>query len=448
MANRKKYMIGGVLQVASAGLSLYNQQQAAKLARDQERTQRELEHKLQYENDLAFLDTYNSSGSSTNYYKKGGMFSLNKRNVGNKKNFKPMGDGVFEINGPSHNSGGVKLGKAEVEGGELIRVTPGGIKVLSDSTKDFGFSPAKNATKGNRTTARNFEDSYALQETIKAIQGVDSSKKKFKKGSTIDPSMLTTEQEKPLQLESWMTDSNVWDTNGTSSNSEELKPTVYGGNYNAAPYLIDNVMNLITTANTPKVPKPAMMPLVRLNSDVNFDPQISAVKENERNNINLIDKGISDANAATALKIKAGNVATNDINAIRANEFNAEQDIRNKEATANVYPNMINTQSINQFGQQNMQRQLGINQSLNKIFDNASRDLIDLEDKRRFDNRDKDRLRTQLAMDTEGSLAYVVRDTNAFDQVIADPNFNYKNYHPSLIREISKKRALLSQQNQ
>ena len=473
-----EYMIGGVIQVAGTALSMYNAAQANKLAKNQEETQKQLEAKQILENDTNFLKNYNQSGTNANYYKKGGEFNLNRRTTGNINNFKPIKDDVFEVKGPKHSQGGVKLGKAEVEGGELIRITPSGIKVLSNSAKDFGFSPANNVKKltdlpaGN--VAKEFEKNFALQEDLKPkklsgtgkfelggfttadllrLSNTNNTLPKYNLNDNIpvsfrDMKLDTSIPDKGFKLGSSNITPNVGgNSNIGGPNNNNLSPTAYGGNYSPIPYAIDNVVNLMTTAATPKIPKPVMTPLVKLNSDINVDPMIDTVKAGERDNLEFINKNISDANTATALRIKSGNAATNAINKIRADEINAENEIKNKEATANIYPNLYNTKAINDFGQQQVERKLGINQSINKIFDNFSRDLIDLGDKRRFDQRDKDRLRTQLAMDTEGSLAYVVRDTNAFDEVLLDPNFDYKNYNPALIREIAKKREKLLQQN-
>jgi hypothetical protein len=186
---------------------------------------------------------------------------------------------------------------------------------------------------------------------------------------------------------------------------------------------MDNVSSLLTQANTPKVPKPAMVPPVRLNTNIDVEPQVDNVRRNERSNVEFINKNISDSNIATAMKISSGNQATSAINKIRSDELNTELDLQNKERQSNIYPNLYNTRAINDYTSQNMMRNLGINQAINRNIDNFSRDLIDKQDKDRFADRDRRRMNIQLAMDTEGSLSEIVK-SGGFDDIITNPTFD------------------------
>jgi len=420
----KKYGLGGVVGgIANMAMSMYNAAEAKADQNTANKLAAQLSKNQRLANDQNFLDNYNSSGYNISYYKNGG-FKLNARTIGNKSKFKPIGDGVFKVQGASHANGGVKLGNAEVEGGELFKFTPNGVEILSDNKSKFGYSPADNA----ENNPSKFDLEFIKQEATKHSNNITNNNvtnNKFGLGG------------------GWWNPS--WSENIIKDYKNSINkqaPINKSNKYPITPYIVDNVTNAITTAMTPNVPVPTLESRARLNTDINVNPQIDAVKSNETANLRYINNNISDSNVASVLSARAGNTATTNINSILANEINTENTLKNAEVNANIGINARNAQTTNNFMNTNMMRSLGINKSINENISNFSRDLVDLGDKKRFDALDNRRISIQLASDTEGALSKLIENGD-FDTIILDQGFNIDTL-PAADKKAALKRIALN----
>lgn len=444
MKPKKKMALGGIdpISLVSIGATLYNNREA-KLAQDAAASFAKAEQdKQRLDMDSIALENFNQSGTDKYFYANGGMFQLNRRTDGNVKGFKYISPNVMEVVGPKHSNGGVPIGDVEVEGGELIKINPNNtMSVLSDRKKVLGYSPADKVKKCMyaNLVEEMFNTEMAKQEVAKMADGGTLPWETFYKatGASINTPFSTA---RPT--------SNVWESTKPVKNVGE--DPIYGDGVNPnknkqskLPYFIDNIANLATTLGTPNVQKPVLTPNVNLNTDVNVDPLIGNVKENERSAMRGINANISDSNVATALGIGVGNTATKSINDIRADEFNKESELQNKETMMNTQINMANNNLVNEYMNENTQRQLGINAGLNKNIENLTRDLIDIQDKKNLNKRDIDRVKLELTQDYKGVLADAVRTTGAFDDAILSGDIDIARLHPDTAKAIAEKRTQL-----
>lgn len=104
----------------------------------------------------------------------------------------PLGKGYYLMNGPSHEQGGIDIGKnLEVEGGEIVKLNPKSIKVLSNAKIMGDISPAEYALGGlkNGTFEDRYNKGFKYQEKFKDINGLndDGTKARFGiKGKLMD----------------------------------------------------------------------------------------------------------------------------------------------------------------------------------------------------------------------------------------------------------------------
>lgn len=120
--------------------------------------------------------------------KYGGKQKQNKLQVKNGI-AQPLGKGYYLMNGPSHEQGGIDIGKnLEVEGGEIVKLNPKSIKVLSNAKIMGDMTPAEYALGGLKDGT--FEDRYnkgfKYQEKFKDINGLNDDGTKAKFGKIIN----------------------------------------------------------------------------------------------------------------------------------------------------------------------------------------------------------------------------------------------------------------------
>lgn len=87
----------------------------------------------------------------------------------------PLGANYFYMQGNKHEAGGIDIGKdLEVENGEIIKMNPKSIKVLSDAPIMNGVSPAQMALGGLKdgTFEDRFNEGFRYQEKFKDINGL------------------------------------------------------------------------------------------------------------------------------------------------------------------------------------------------------------------------------------------------------------------------------------
>lgn len=492
--NNNKFALGGIdpISLISSGLSLATNAYAAvenKLAAKAAGSfNKNLSLKQRVAADGAMLNDFNQSGANVEFFAKGGAFKLNRRTRGNVSKFKRISKDVFETQGEKHKDGGTKVGDSELERGELVKFDPetNSLRILSDRPDTLGYSPSDKISKVNASDeviSQLFDAEFNKQEMVKADMGTNRNTKKFYGGGTnglpFNPNSSRTDfianagfdinldnyvdPSKPMIAKKAQVDKpylGTYDLSLASKATKDAKskistmnsPTgangsVDGLDINILPYVMDNVSNLITTLNTPKVQKPVLTPDAKLNTDINIDPMVSNIRSNERAGIRAVNNNIGDSNVATALGISVGNKATADINAVKADEQNKENELLNKEVALNVNNRMFNTQLANEYQDKNLRRSLGINESINENINNLSRDLIDIQNKKAFDRQDRAKFALELSKDSKGVLADVILSTDTFDRYLSDDMVDLSKLHPDTAKAIAAKRAKLAMSN-
>ena len=97
---------------------------------------------------------------------------------------KPLGENYFLMRGATHEQGGIDIGNnIEVEDGEIVKLNPKSIKVLSNAPIMKGISPAQMALGGlnDGTFEKRFNVGFKYQEKFKDVNGLkdDGTKAKF-----------------------------------------------------------------------------------------------------------------------------------------------------------------------------------------------------------------------------------------------------------------------------
>ena len=104
----------------------------------------------------------------------------------------PLGANYFLMDGRTHEQGGIDIGKdLEVENGEIIKMNPKSIKVLSNAPIIDGISPAQMALGGlqDGTFVDRYNSGFKYQEKYKDINNLkdDGTKAKLGKKDNITP---------------------------------------------------------------------------------------------------------------------------------------------------------------------------------------------------------------------------------------------------------------------
>lgn len=109
---------------------------------------------------------------------------------------KPLGDNYFLMHGATHEQGGIGIGKdLEVENGEIVKVNPKSVKVLSNAPIMNGISPAQFAldAPGLGILKERFNTGFKYQEAYKDKNNLndDGTKKaKFGKEKKVDKKLI------------------------------------------------------------------------------------------------------------------------------------------------------------------------------------------------------------------------------------------------------------------
>lgn len=142
---------------------------------------------------------------------------------------------------------------------------------------------------------------------------------------------------------------------------------------NALPY-IDNVVNAVLTANTPKVPKPVPYRTVPMKTDYNIAPQLAAIDETEANTTQALSRNTADSATlrANIIASKAGLVSSR--NQLYGQKVNAENALINADRSNTQQVGNANVDKESQHNMMNFQREGEIQRRISENAANASTD--------------------------------------------------------------------------
>jgi len=171
--SKKKMFIGGALEVANLGLNVASAVQANIDAKNAARAASRANIRNEFLNDKEQLKTFNTTGTNTNIFAKGGRITTKAGLYGKMPNTEgglaKVEGNIYKAVGPKHEQGGVDITpNVEVEGGEYLKFSGNDIKVISD--RDIkGTIPADEfeGKMGSKDVNAAFDDEYSKQESMK-----------------------------------------------------------------------------------------------------------------------------------------------------------------------------------------------------------------------------------------------------------------------------------------
>jgi hypothetical protein len=156
--------------------------------------------------------------------------------------------------------------------------------------------------------------------------------------------------------------------------------------------LIDNLGNAILTANTPELSTPQLQRVKNLETEVNVNPQLSAVTEAVEGATEGIRTGTSNSAVARS------NIASTRLRGsqqkakILADKENTEKSLRNRNILNRQGVQAANLDKLNRFGERQTAREGDIQGRVSANLANLSGDIVDNINRGKAEEFDKERL--------------------------------------------------------
>lgn len=370
-------------------------------------------------NSINELDNFESQGlDGVDYYAYGGaMKTPNQTSLSNGKTLGgftteggalvPIGDGVEKAIGNKHAENkiggtyGIKVNQngmpvAEIEDGEIVA---DGNVVYSDQ-----MMYDKNNTYADKmekiTMQRNKLD--------KKLEGLK--KPRQRNGVERQLASLNMAEEALFNKQEMAKLAEGTETLESLAKGGKINKMATGGNFKdiasqVAPQLIDNVINGVITANTPKIATPLMNRAANLKTDYNVNPQIAANRRAVAAQSNTVLNNTSNsANARNAIAKAnlAGELRESDI---YAQKENYETQLENQNRINRQQVTNANTNLVNQNLDRNYQRAAGIGSAISANAANLSSDINNAAAFVAKDKRESEKLLIEAADDPTGAKA-------------------------------------------
>lgn len=311
-----------------------------------------------------YLRSFPTEGVVTNsYFAEGGNLP-----------FRLLGE-TSKVIGPKHEKGGVKLpGGVEVEGGEIISkgkvfsdrvIVPGTDKTFADVAEEVA------TTKEYKKTMK-LRDKYLQKFRTAGFN-------QFKRG-TAERGLTTLDD----PLDDLF---NIQETMKADNNQQIMAEggSILGAISDVAPYL-DNAVNAIITARSPRIPAPVLTEAPKLDTTYNVQPQLAAIDRTASARDTQLGR-VTRNSATLRSNLIAGDV--NDIyarNQVLGQKENIETQLRNQQAQLSYQNELGNVNALNDFRYKNFQRTDDIH---NRISANAANLVEDIRFQQRERNQEK-----------------------------------------------------------
>lgn len=387
--------LGGAMQVANLGLNVVSAVQGNLDAKNAARAARQANIRNEFLTDKEQLKQFNSTGTDTNIFAKGGRFIKGSTLYGKTPNtpggLAKVSGNIYKAVGAKHEGGGVNIShNVEVEGGEYLKFSGNDVKVISDRDIN-GIIPADEfeGKVGSKGVGAAFDDEYSKQESMK--NGKLAKTKMFLGGKKqINPDVIDKED----------------------ININVDKPLGGFGQQ------LDNVGNAILTLAKPKVPAPIYAKPISINTEQNINPELANVQREAANLRSGIRGNFANPITTSALESK---ISTNELmqkNDLLGKKTAAETQLGNQQAAMNAQIQQGNQGLANQYNQQvagRTQEQFGeLSANLGNLQDDAAHKeniskLTDFQDKQLY---------ISLLTDPEGKNTNMI-NSGLFDTVFA-----------------------------
>lgn len=357
-----KHALGAIIGAASTALNVFSTfkanadaKKAAMLAKNQH-TQGLLTE------DQYLLDNYPVEGNEIKgYYKKGGKMNL----VGYKAkggNLLPMSSDMDLVDGNKHgqstidNTNGVKLlgtnGQpvAEVEDEEVIKDDE---KVYSDRLK----------LKNGRTYAQEAERIGKKKGEAEAILNDPNAGRLKKNGAKLKVENWTKAADDLFNHQEQMKKEQGITDEGTPKKEDggtiDDKKFNLSGLKKALPFL-DNAVNAVLTAATPKPAFPQLARTKNLKTDFNIEPQLGEITDTVNQVTEGIEKGTSNANVAQQRTTATRLAGMKEKGKLYGQKENIETELENQNTINQQRTEAGNLARIGQFNQSMNQRSYNV----------------------------------------------------------------------------------------
>lgn len=212
-------------------------------------------------------------------------------------------------------------------------------------------------------------------------------------------------------------------TSGTSSSSSSSSANKGGSGtgaaiINALPSLIDNVGNLILTANTPKVPIPLLARAETLDTRVNINPQLAEIRRTTKAMKDNILFNTSNSNNAKNALMATDLAGTRQANELLGNKQNQELSLRNADKQNKQMVANANVASMNEYKFRGFQRANDIQTKLSQNLADLQGDIKDFTNGRKIDKQFKSNQLANLMDDPNGEKALLYAQNKEF---MSDP---------------------------
>jgi hypothetical protein len=363
--------------------------------------------------DEVILDNYDVNGvNGFNYYAGGGVLPSTTTQSPTKGKFNTTGGELQTLSSSMELAQGNTHGENKVDGQYGITLDNGqeqvaeieDEEVLSDNQKVFSNRLMVNKTKSFADVAKKIgmkagKIEKKLEKTNDSISRNGYERQlagtKMAEDSLFQLQEITKQQEGVKELENYMAYGGLFGrkklpidgSQGTVSDADMTASLVKGfnaetppatdpslGSY-VAPMLIDNIGNLLLTANTPKPQKPIMNYARKLNTKVDVTPQLSELQNAiESNTTNVLN---NTANSNTA----RSNIASTKLRGLEQKlgilgaKENTETGLENQDAMNRQNVDAGNNQLRNGYMDTVLQRKLDMNSQLSGNLADMSKNI-------------------------------------------------------------------------
>src|SRR5690606_63331 len=168
--------------------------------------------------------------------------------------------------------------------------------------------------------------------------------------------------------------------NSTGSAVGTNDPMTWKQGLNSVIPYVDNVTNMLLTANTPQVEKPTFTKPMSLDTDYNVNPQIGTIRDAVNTGNKAIQDNTSSSNVARS-NLTANKLAgAKEVNAILASKQNAETNLRNQQAQVTYQHQAMDAAKMDQYAAKNRVRANAIQGKISQNVAQGVDDYLRAED--------------------------------------------------------------------
>lgn len=366
---KNKRHIAPALITAGMGI-ISSVQQQQQVNKDREAMLGEM-FKSKASQDALYLEDYPVEGTNVNYYANGGELATSTikgkyKTIGG--DLQTIADGVEVAKGNTHGEKSIdgEYGITLIDGNQPVaeiedeEVLVDNEKVFSDRLMYDKKHTFADKMKKVASKSAKIEKKLGKTTDVKSRNGYERQLAGMKMAEEVlfDQQELVKGEEGKKELAMLARGGYVPSKNSIlmPEDEEDLGFDYKDFNQKLAPTLIDNIGNAVLTATAPKIPKPLPIRSAQLESNVNVNPELSAIINNDEVVTDNILNNTSNSNVARS------NISSSKLNSLRSKlgvlsaKESTERGIRNTNLEGAVNAANANTAQANQYNATNFDR--------------------------------------------------------------------------------------------